>query len=51
MFFNKPILRIVHPINCLIALVFNIIDFIFQFKNVVVGAVELGFGLIQLEAA
>ncbi len=51
MFFNKPILRIVHPIYCLIELIFNISDLFFQVKNVVVAEVELGLDLIQLEAA
>jgi hypothetical protein len=51
MFVNKLILRIVHPINRLIELVFNIRDFFFQVDIVVVGEVELGLGLIQFEDA
>ncbi len=51
MFFNKLLLHIVHPINRLIALVFYLSDFFFQINMVFVREVELGLGLIQLEAA
>ncbi len=49
--FNKLILRIVHPIKRLIVLVFNINNFFFQVNFVVIGQVELGFGLTPTQLA